>query len=141
MYDVDDWAEIRRLHFSEKLGIKTIARRLGIARNTVRDAVRSQSPPAYRRERRGSAVDAVEEEIRRLLHDTPDMPASVIAERIGWELGMTVLRQRVAELRPAYRLADPCQRTEYRPGELAQWTCGSRRCASRCRSNSSGRCR
>ena len=121
MYDVDDWAEIRRLHFSEKLGIKTIARRLGIARNTVRDAIRSDTPPAYRRERRGSAVDAVEDEIRRLLRDTPDMPASVIAERIGWEQGMTVLRQRVAELRPVYRLADPCQRTEYRPGEWAQY--------------------
>ena len=121
MYDVDDWAEIRRLHFSEKLGIKTIARRLGIARNTVRDAVRSARPPAYRREPRGSAVDAVEDDIRRLLRDSPDMPASVIAERIGWERGMTVLRQRVAELRTAYRLADPCQRTEYRPGELGQY--------------------
>ena len=121
MYDVDDWAEIRRLHFSEKLGIKTIARRLGIARNTVRDAVRSDGPPAYRREPRGSAVDAVEDDIRRLLRDTPDMAASVIAERIGWERGMTVLRERVAELRPAYRLADPCQRTEYRPGELGQY--------------------
>lgn len=121
MYDVDEWAEIRRLHFSEKLGIKTIARRLGVARNTVRAAVRSERPPAYERERRGSAVDAVEDEIRRLLRDTPDMPASVIAERIGWERGMTVLRERVAELRPAYRLADPCQRTEYRPGECGQY--------------------
>lgn len=121
MYNVEEWAEIRRLHFSEKLGIKTIARRLGVARNTVREAVRSERPPAYRRDRPGSAVDAVEEEIRRLLRDTPDMPASVIAERIGWERGMTVLRQRVAELRPAYRLADPCQRTEYRPGEIGQY--------------------
>ncbi len=87
MYDVDEWAEIRRLHFSEKLGIKTIARRLGVARNTVRAAVRSERPPAYQRDRRGSAVDAVEDEIRHLLRDTPDMPASVIAERIGWERG------------------------------------------------------
>jgi transposase len=94
------------LHYSKTLGVKTIARRLGIARNTVRDAVRSASPPAYRRERRGSAVDAVDDEIRRLLPDTPDMPASVIAERVGWERGMTVLRKRVAELRPAYRLPE-----------------------------------
>ncbi len=34
---VDDWAEIRRLHLSEEMGIKPIARRLGLARNTVRE--------------------------------------------------------------------------------------------------------
>ena len=40
MISVEDWAEIRRLHKAEKLGVKTIARRLGIARNTVRAAMR-----------------------------------------------------------------------------------------------------
>ena len=33
MINVDDWAEIRRLYFAERLGIKTIARQLGVARN------------------------------------------------------------------------------------------------------------
>ncbi len=33
---VEDWAEIRRLNRAEGLGIKAIARRLGLARNTVR---------------------------------------------------------------------------------------------------------
>ena len=41
MINVDEWAEIRRLHFAEHLGIKTIARQLGVARNTVRAAIRS----------------------------------------------------------------------------------------------------
>jgi DNA-binding GntR family transcriptional regulator len=45
MIDVEDWAEIRRLHRAEKIAIKAIARRLGIARNTVRDALRSDGPP------------------------------------------------------------------------------------------------
>ena len=36
---VEHWAEIRRLHLSEQLGVKTIARRLGLARNTVRSAL------------------------------------------------------------------------------------------------------
>lgn len=49
------------------------------------------------------------------------MPATVIAERIGWRRGITILKQRVAELRPLYRPQDPYQRTDYRPGELAQW--------------------
>ena len=49
MLDVDDWADIRRLHFAEKLGIKTIARKRGVSRNTVRSAVRSGGPPSYDR--------------------------------------------------------------------------------------------
>lgn len=36
---MEDWAEIRRLHRSEGMGIKAIARRLGVSRNTVRSAV------------------------------------------------------------------------------------------------------
>jgi hypothetical protein len=36
MINEDEWAEIRRLHFAEGLGLKSIARRLGVARNTVR---------------------------------------------------------------------------------------------------------
>ena len=49
------------------------------------------------------------------------MPATVIAERIGWTRSLTVLKDRVRELRPLYVPPDPCGRTEYRPGELAQW--------------------
>jgi hypothetical protein len=49
------------------------------------------------------------------------MPATVIAERVGWDREMTVLRGRVAELRPLFAPPDPAQRTWYRPGELAQF--------------------
>jgi transposase len=119
--DVEDWAEIRRLHRAEGLGIKAIARRLKLARNTVRDALRSDEPPRYERASHGSAVDAVEPLIRELLGEFPTMPATVIAERIGWERGITILRDRIAELRPLFVPPDPCQRTSYGPGELAQW--------------------
>jgi transposase len=121
MLQVDEWAEMRRLHFAEELGVKTIARRLGRARNTVRAAVRSQGPPQYKRKRRGSAVDAYEDEIRELLREHPRMAATVIAERVGWDRGMTVFRERIRELRPMYLLLRPYERTEYKPGELAQW--------------------
>ena len=56
-----------------------------------------------------------------MLGEFPDMPATVIAERIGWAYGITVLRDRVRELRPLFVAPDPAQRTTYRPGELAQW--------------------
>jgi transposase len=118
---VEDWAEIRRLARSEGLSIKEIARQVGVARNTVRTALRSEGPPSYRREKSGSIVDEVEPEIRRLLMATPRMPTTVIAERIGWTRSLTVLKDRVRELRPLYLPPDPAGRTEYRPGELAQW--------------------
>lgn len=121
MLDVDDWAEIRRLHFAEGMGIKRIARELGVARNTVRTAVRSDRPPRYERAPQGSVVDVFEADIRRLLQADARMPASVIAERVGWDRGMTVFNARVRELRPAYRPPDPAGRTAYRPGELAQF--------------------
>lgn len=121
MLEVEEWAEIRRLRFSEKLGIKTIARQLGVSKNTVRGAVRSSAPPRYERAKQPSAVDAFEDGIRKLLKECPTMPATVVAERIGWQRGITVLRERVAELRPLFLPTDPYQRTHYEPGELAQW--------------------
>jgi transposase len=119
--DVEEWAEIRRLHFAEQVPIKEIARRLGVARNTVRAAVRSEGPPVFDRKPRPSAVDAVEPRVRELLAAHPRMPATVIAERIGWDRSLTILKDRVRELRPLFVPPDPCQRTEYAPGELAQW--------------------
>lgn len=121
MLNVEEWAEIRRFHFSEGMGIKRIAREVGVARNTVRAALRSQRPPQYVREARGSAVDAVEDEIRRLLKDDPRMAATVIAERVGWTRGMTVFNERVRELRPAFLPPDPSGRTTYLAGEIIQF--------------------
>ncbi|HEX6476441.1 MAG TPA: IS21 family transposase [Acidimicrobiales bacterium] len=121
MITVEDWAEIRRLHRAQKMGVRAIARHLGIARNTVREALRSDGPPRYERRSKGSIVDEVDEEVRALLADVPTMPATVIAERIGWSRSMTVLRDRVGELRPLFLPPDPAQRTFYRPGELAQF--------------------
>jgi transposase len=117
---VEDWAEIRRLHRAEGLAIKAIARTLRISRNTVRAALASDAPPKYERKPAGSIVDAVEPQIRELLQAYPTMPATVIAERIGWDRGLTVLKDRVRELRPVYLPPDPASRTAYAAGEIAQ---------------------
>jgi transposase len=117
---VEDWAEIRRLSRAEEMPIRAIARHLGISKNTVKRALATDRPPVYQRPAKGSAVDAFEPAIRELLKQTPTMPATVIAERIGWTRGLTVLKERVRELRPAYLPVDPVSRTVYRPGELAQ---------------------
>ncbi|MEU4588610.1 IS21 family transposase [Kitasatospora aureofaciens] len=117
---MEDWAEIRRLHRAEEMPIRAIARHMGISKNTVKRALATDRPPVYQRPLKGSAVDAVEPAIRELLKQTPTMPATVIAERIGWQRGLTILKERVRELRPAYLPVDPVSRTVYQPGELAQ---------------------
>jgi transposase len=117
---VEDWAEMRRLHRAEGLPVKAIARLLGVSRNTVRRAVASDGPPKYERKLAGSIVDVVEPRIRALLAVYPAMPATVIAERIDWDRGLTVLRDRVRELRPVYLPPDPAGRTSYVAGEIAQ---------------------
>jgi transposase len=81
---LDDWAEIRRLHRAEGMPIKAIARVLGVSRNTVRAALAADGPPKYARSAMGSIVDPFEPRIRELLQVYPTMPATVMAERIGW---------------------------------------------------------
>ena len=48
------------------------------------------------------------------------MPATVIAERIGYRRSSSLLRARIAQIRPLYLGVDPADRLEYAPGELAQ---------------------
>jgi len=117
---VEDWAEIRRLHRSEQMPIKAIARVMGCSKNTVKRALAANGPPRYQRAGPGSVVDEVEPRIRELLRAWPSMPATVIAERVGWSYSIRLLRDRVAELRPVYLPPDPASRTAYAAGEVAQ---------------------
>jgi hypothetical protein len=65
-------------------------------------------------------VDVFEPAIRELLAQFPSMPASVIGERVGWIRSSSVLRAKVAQLRPLFAPPDPASRTGYSPGGLAQ---------------------
>lgn len=91
---MENWAEIRRLHRAESIPIKEISLLLGVARNTVRAALASDRPPTYDRPVRGSLVDGVELEVRKLLANFPRMPSTVIAERVGWTHSITTLKDR-----------------------------------------------
>ena len=96
---MEDWAEIRRLSRSEGMPIKAIARVLGISKNTVRRALRAGEPPRYVRARTGSVLDPLVPRIRECLRADPWMPASVIAERVGWERSMSIFRDRAISIR------------------------------------------
>ena len=44
---VERWAELRREHFVRGVSIKELMRRTGLARNTIRAALRSSEPPTF----------------------------------------------------------------------------------------------
>jgi transposase len=117
---VEDWAEVRRLRRAEGLSISEIARVVGISRNTVKRALASDGPPRYHRATMGSVADGFEPRVRELLQAFPMMPATVIAERIGWPYSIRTLSGRVAQLRPVYLPPDPASRTAYAAGEVGQ---------------------
>jgi transposase len=117
---VEDCAEIRRLRRAEQMPIAQIARVLGISRNTVKAALAADGPPKYQRPAKGSVADAFEPRIRELLQAFPQMPATVIAQRIGWPYSIRTLSGKVAGLRPLYLPPDPASRTVYLAGEIAQ---------------------
>ena len=116
---MEDWALIRRLA-SEGTPHAAIARRLGISRTTVIKAVRSDAPPSYERRASESSFAVFELRVRALLKENPDLPASVLAERVGWHGSESWFRANVARLRPELRPVDPADRICWEAGEAAQ---------------------
>lgn len=118
---MEDWAEVRRLHRSEKLSQAAIARRLKLSRNTVAKALSSDEPPRYERAPvTTSAWAQIEMAVRVLLGQYPTMPTTVIAQRVGWTGGHSWFAENVARIRPEYAPVDPCDRLVHLPGEQVQ---------------------
>jgi transposase len=117
---LEDWALIRRLA-AEGVPKTRIAERLGVSRNTVTRAVNSTEPPKYERAPViETSFTPFERRVRALLAEFPDMPATVLAERVGWEGSSSWFRENVARLRPEQRRPDPADRLVWAPGDAAQ---------------------
>ncbi len=116
---MEDWALVRRL-VADGVPQRQVARDLGIGRSTVARALASDRPPKYERAAVSTAFTAFEPLVRQLLVTTPDMPATVIAERVGWTGSITWFRDNVRRLRPEHRPVDPADRLTWLPGDAAQ---------------------
>jgi hypothetical protein len=116
---LEDWALIRRLA-AEGVPKARIAERLGISRTTVIKAVNSDSPPSYERTPQPTSFVVFEPRVRALLEQTPDMPATVLAERVGWTGSIRWFSENVKRLRPEHRPIDPADRINWAPGDAAQ---------------------
>jgi hypothetical protein len=116
---LEDWALIRRLA-AEGVPNARIAQRLGISRTTVVKAVKSDAPPRYERAPGPSSFVVFEPRVRALLQETPDMPATVLAERVGWQGSIRWFSDNVKRLRPEHRRIDPADRLTWAVGDAAQ---------------------
>jgi len=116
---VEDWALVRRL-VADGVPQRQVARDLGIGRSTVARALASDRPPKYERPPVPTSFTPFELWVRAILHEHPDMPATVIAERVGWTGSITWFRDNVRRLRPEYRRPDPADRLIWAAGDAAQ---------------------
>ena len=117
---MEKWAEVRVLFHREGLSQRAIARRLGISRDTVKNALESEEPSKYERPPVATSFDPFRARVRALLVDYPGMPASVLSQRVGWPGGESTLRRHVAGLREQLAPVDPADRLEYVAGDQCQ---------------------
>ncbi len=124
MLVVEQWAELRREHFVRGVAIKELVRRTGLSRNTIRAALRSDEPPAFKCAERPSRLDPFRDEIHRLLKDDPRLSGVRVREEIeplGFDGSKTIVDDYLREVRPVFLRLRTHQRTVYRPGEICQW--------------------
>ena len=124
MVDVEQWAEVRRLFFVRGLSQREIHRRTGLHRDTIRNAINSETPPKYERAPAGSKLDPFKDEIHRLLKADPRLPGQRVRELIaplGFDGGKTIVDDYLRQVRPLFDPPRTFQRTIYRPGEICQF--------------------
>lgn len=84
--------------------MRELARRYGISRNTVRVALRSEAPPAFRCPERPSKLDEFKDEIHELLIRDPRLTAVRVRELIeplGFAGRQTIVNEYLREIRPS----------------------------------------
>lgn len=121
---MERWAELRREHFVRGVSINELVRRTGLARNTVRAALRAPSPPRYERAPAGSKLDPFKDEIHVLLGREAEITGQRIRELIaplGFDGGKTIVDDYLREVRSFFVTPRTYQRTVYRPGEICQF--------------------
>jgi transposase len=98
----DPTAEVLRLGLVEGMSVRAIARRLGMARKTVRQILGRSLPERKPVAPRASLLDAYDKTIRSILDDVPDIRSPAMLERLrplGYTGGVTILKAKLHALR------------------------------------------
>lgn len=117
-------AEVLRLHLTEGKGIRAIARETGLGRKRVRKLLglakgKQKARPA---QPKSSILNPYDEEIRGALDECADIRAPAMLDRLrakGYEGGITVVRDRLRQLRPRPKQEAFFTRS-YGPGRMLQ---------------------
>jgi transposase len=121
--DVEQWAEIRRMHRVDGLSGREISRRTGLHRDTVARLLAAPVPPKYTRRATGSKLDPFRDWVCEQLAADPRIESQRLREmagEIGYAGGKSIFDEFVREVRPRFVVPRTFQRTIYRPGELLQ---------------------
>lgn len=119
------FADVLRLSLIEGRSARSIARELGLSRNTVRKMLQASQGGAVTRPlpaRRASMLDPFEAELRRCLDDEPGIKAPAVLERLrkqGYQGGVTIVRDRLRKLRPRPK-AEAFLTLDFLPGAAMQ---------------------
>lgn len=117
-------AEVLRLHLVEGKGIRAIRRETGLARKTVRRMLGTAAGEreVFKPRAHSSIVDPYVDEIRELLEGCAEIRAPAVLDRLrakGYQGGITVVRDRLRQLRPRPAREAFVTRS-YAPGQMLQ---------------------
>ena len=120
---MEAWTTVRYLHAQGK-PIRTIARELGLARNTVRAALNAETQPRYRRPPRPNPQLApFHDSIRRMAMEQRFIGTRILRELVaqGYTGGKTALYHYLHTLKRAQPDPRVTARFETAPGEQGQF--------------------
>jgi transposase len=123
MLTVEGWTTIRYLH-SQGKGIREIAQELGVARNTVRHALRDEGLPKYQRPKRENPkLDPYLPKIRELYFQKHLRGSRILREleTAGYTGGRTALYACLHTLRGSVPSGKVTERFETAPGKQGQF--------------------
>ncbi len=123
MISMEGWTTIRYLHAQGK-GVRTIAKELGLARNTVRAAIRhEQAPRRSRAQRTNPQLTPYAEQIRHMALAQRLIGSRILREvqQLGYRGGGTALYDYLRTLKTATPDPRVTERYETRPAQQGQF--------------------
>ena len=123
MISVEAWTTIRYLK-AQGLGTRKIAKQVGVARNTVRQAVRSEGPPRYERPPRPNPkLEPLRDVIWRMLTNDHFIGSRILKEirTMGYDGSQMAFYRFLAKLKAKEGKNKACIRYETLPGQQGQF--------------------
>jgi transposase len=120
----EQMAEVLRLHLTEGLGVRAIAKKTSMDRKKVRRllAIARGKHQAAPSRPRTSILAPYEDDLHQLVEECADIRAPAVLERLrdkGYQGGITVIRDRLRQLRPRPKQEAFFTRS-YEPGHMLQ---------------------